>query len=292
MPGNIFLGPLLLAIKQHRPTFLLITGDITDLGSPQEWHNVITALKDANVETNIVLTPGNHDLNVAFGREPVTLAVNDSNTDFISRLDEIPRIARVYAVQAEFMPTLVSRDGEMLGGLLSRAPTRTTAATFSSEIDECTDECAINNIGVESGIAKARFGCYFGCKRNWRYIRNLYLRNLDQQFPWRFVAEQDGVAVFSIATTLRKTETMGRNAIGEIDDNQLASLRTAIENVPSTVKIFFFIFHHPVTILRGEPAGSPTLPVGTSNLKLRSAAIEFRRWWGSIRIPFGGQGCF
>jgi hypothetical protein len=275
VPGNNFIDLVVASINKHQPAFLIVSGDITDSGAATEWSDVLESLAKVSRNTTVVLTPGNHDLNLWFGREDVTPAPNDDNHNFISRLDEIPKIARVYAVQDSLSPSITSKRGLTLGDDLSRAPTRTTASSFTSEIAECTKDC-LSTLPKDPNLGDPSLGCYLNCKDNWAYIRNLYLRNLDRDFPWRLTDLQKGVSILSIATALRTTATIGQNAIGEIDDEQISAVQSAIESVPANVKTFIFIFHHPMTVIRGEMDNTPFLArIGTGTL---TASRFFATW--------------
>jgi hypothetical protein len=71
LPGNPRLKPLIDEINRHAPSFLIISGDLTDMGTPTEWNSLQDLLSNLRPTTRIFIAPGNHDLNHFFGPDPV-----------------------------------------------------------------------------------------------------------------------------------------------------------------------------------------------------------------------------
>lgn len=68
------LARLLRQIQACRPQAIVISGDITDRGSEQQWGTFQRAVQASGAASLIVMAPGNHDLNIVFDKTRETLA--------------------------------------------------------------------------------------------------------------------------------------------------------------------------------------------------------------------------
>ncbi|MGA2716715.1 MAG: metallophosphoesterase [Bryobacteraceae bacterium] len=255
-PGNSRLTTLVRQISARNPSYLLVSGDLTDTGDAAHWAILRSILKDAAPTLKVVITPGNHDLNQFFGKDPSYYDLKSSDAELTQRFEVLPRIARVLFFQSSFLPAMRGSDNRTLAELADRVPTKATLDQYHEEILKCAKDCAELFQGSEDAI-KADIGCYFRCSKDWRAMRFRYFNTFENSFPWLYLDLQRDVAFVSLASTLGKTSTAGQNAIGYVDDDQIDRLKNTLQGLPKSINLIVITLHHP--LFRENPPSIPSM---------------------------------
>lgn len=273
--GNDHLPELLSEIALRNPAYLLISGDVTDTGSPDEWRTFADIVKPYRNKMMIVLAPGNHDVNMAFGDDPSGDSYTDSSDLRTKGYEELSRIGRVYAAQSSLSPDMHVRSGMTIGELLAESPGVDAQRAFADLHSTCFNECA--RIPADKPAAR-NAACSRGCD-DWRVLRRYYYKSLSREFPWVQVDSDRSLMVIVLATSIPAVEdrTLGRNAIGHIDLEQVAALRESVRSAPPNVKTFVVVFHHPITNIRGQDEEAPWHSLDASR------TTSMKTWWLNVR---------
>jgi len=120
MGGGDPLRRLVRQIVQSPPTFLFITGDLTDHGEPEEWAVVQEILKPMlGGGCRIFLVPGNHDLMTAYNSSETWVAVGYGHFGGgdVSWLNGM-RLRLFLENAAAIAPELLASNGEPLSRIL------------------------------------------------------------------------------------------------------------------------------------------------------------------------------
>jgi hypothetical protein len=74
-----------------------------------------------------------------------------------------------------------------------------------------------------------------------------------------YVDEPNHVAFFSLASVFSNSDTPGQNAIGFIDDDQIAKTGRLLRSLPTTIHLIVFALHHPLFYSQQPPIPSMAL---------------------------------
>jgi len=72
-----------------------------------------------------------------------------------------------------------------------------------------------------------------------------------------YVDEGNQVALFSLASVFNNSDSVGENAIGFIDDNQIDKFRNMIRSLPPSIQLIVVTLHHP--LFHQKPPAFPTI---------------------------------
>jgi 3',5'-cyclic AMP phosphodiesterase CpdA len=283
IPGNAELDRLGKAIQAMNPRYLVITGDITDLGSATEWEKAISWLSSLSTSTKILLAPGNHDVNLFFGKEPEGESYTDSTELQVLGFAELSRIARVLVAQARLFPDPLTRSGKSIGSLSKNAPGSNSSQMFREQESKCWNECYRRNYPDEpNALAGIQMACSRDCK-DWRTLRQYYYKSLSEEFPWVLLDSEKSLAFVTLASSSpeKGTTSAGRNAIGHIEEAQAEALRISLGTIPQSVRFFVFLLHHPLVIPKEEDASLKTAMGEWNSLKSLYHNLENSRLWAN-----------
>lgn len=254
-PGNLRFPGLIKEINRQEPSYLVISGDLTDRGDVPQWMALKEMLGQLAPASRVIITPGNHDLNQFFGHDPNEADIGWGDAEITSNLEKLPRLGRLTVFESQSLPTTVTAEGVELGDLVRKIPTKSTLHSFEKQISQCIDNC--NSAGAWDETGKATAACGLVCGTDWRHIRFQYLSQIRDNFPWMYVDEQRHVAFFSIASTLIDSDTAGQNGLGYISQGQLSSLQRLLHELPLTIRLVVLTLHHP--LFNPPPPSIPTL---------------------------------
>jgi hypothetical protein len=231
-PGNERLPHLLSEIARHTPSYLLISGDVTDRGGAAQWKTVLALLKPYSDRMKIILAPGNHDLSEVFA------------FPFEGR-----RMEQFIRAQHALLPALNGSDGKSLSEAVANDPFISADAEYRKANDTirlCVDLCSSaphlpeidllpskrsdRGAGLDDILeTKSRIeACYVDCIRynpqSEKIINDVnqyWPRYIARAFPLVWIDKENGVAIFSlIFNAVSGGSSFGRNAIGHLDRAQ------------------------------------------------------------------------
>lgn len=234
-------------IIKLKPRFVIISGDVTDRGLAREWEQaekiLLSPLRKAGIE--LILAPGNHDLQPFFDEAPKApgeswkgrpmsayLKMAVRYTTGLETYDRIP-----FARRMVWIP-----------------PSEEKKKEIRDKWFQCASGCPMEGIR----------GCQSQCNQ-WldRQVLSFekYVEVEDACGSWypmvRF--EQESASLFVVLCSNRRlVETAGTNAIGELGDKQIEGLRKVLNLFPKGVQHVFVVMHHPVVKRPGERLGLPT----------------------------------
>jgi hypothetical protein len=247
-PGNKKLPAIIARIKELKPPYLLISGDITDEGTAAQWQKVEELLNGVGPKTQVFMSTGNHDLNQFFGQDPEEHPSMWSQSHKLSAIK--PRIFLAAEFQARNMPEVKTSAGQTLSDFITHVPTAATAAQFKTERDECALSC------IADAPPELRFpgpACRAICETDLDSLRYHYFHDLPKSFPLYYIDETAHTAFFSMTTSLSDTDELGRNAIGSSGADQIQHLRALLANLPADIRYIVIVQHHP-PLWEGVPA--------------------------------------
>jgi hypothetical protein len=130
-PGDVRLPRLLEEISAARPSYLLVSGDVTDSGLPDQWKSILDTFRSLRPKTKIIMAPGNHDLS-AFFSLPLNLTyLLSSNLPEASQSSEDREFGGLFArfmrAQGELFPDLMDADGKHIGSYINNEPSEQNA---------------------------------------------------------------------------------------------------------------------------------------------------------------------
>jgi small basic protein len=261
MPGNGRLVRLLTDIaRRASPSYLVISGDLTDQGEVTHWRLLEGVFATMSRIPRTIVAPGNHDLNQFFGVDPEWNELDKiKDASVIMDTQKMPRMGRFLTFQSHFLPELTNYTGHTLADVLGNMPSTATLQKFPKERDECYERCRSWAVGSElqSGTD---LGCWNKCTKDWRTIRFVYLYDLEESFPWKYVDPSGRVAFFSLASTISRTTSVGENAIGFLPDEQIDRLKTGLSKLPESTRLIVVTLHHPLSVM-GPKLRMPSLSV-------------------------------
>ncbi|MEO7276062.1 MAG: metallophosphoesterase [Vicinamibacterales bacterium] len=256
-PGNGFVEDRLRFLDGFKPRYLFITGDLTDTGATAEWELAWNTLRRLPDRTRIIIAPGNHDQNEAFLPSERLTVEQASRLELASVFDA--KLAAYFKVQARLAPTVVSApSGKSIAAIVEGAPTPVSVRDWivaREFLDEKVRIC-MNNSADENRL-RSRVGCtnaifkYFpkelrpitlveDSDKYWRAVKH-------SSFPLVLSDPVTDSVIFVLGSDLSDGASIGANAIGYIDDQQLSDLQKALRGVPLSTKNLIFRLHHPLT---------------------------------------------
>lgn len=249
--GNVRLAPMLRTIQSLEPSWVVLSGDLTDTGEAEQWNQLDRIM--AGTTTRMFTAPGNHDLNRYFGAEPhpVEMTEEDAASGGPRGLTRLGRLAQFQAMHGG--KTTMS-SGKSLVEFLGDLPTKENLHTkYASVVDACKNLCRALTFGQPGG-GTANQGCQFGCSRNWMSARKAELSKLEDSFPWVAHDGANRISLIALHSVSTSTSTVGQNAVGFLDDAQLERTKVALGTLPLSTRILVVTLHHPLFI---PPASTP-----------------------------------
>jgi hypothetical protein len=246
-PGNGRLTSVLKRINERKPSFLLISGDITDEGTASQWRLVDGLMQSLDSKTKIIISTGNHDLNYFFGKDPDENPWTWFGLKPLVGIEAEPRIFRAAEFQARHLAEVRTSSGTSLRDITLDVPTESTLDHFQRQIGECALSCVANASGEKPGDVKLEIaGCRGFCAHDLDSIRFHYFHDLSESFPLLYIDEVSHTAMISMTTSMADSAEAGRNAIGLSGPEQIKALQVILAKLPNSVKNIVLVQHHPL----------------------------------------------
>jgi hypothetical protein len=282
-PGNALIGPRLAFVQTLAPTYLFITGDLTDTGAIAEWELAWGALKGMAETTRIIVAPGNHDQNAAFVASRKLDADEAEKLEAVSVFD--PKLAAYFKLQSRLVPGLSSAQSEHpLVDIVNRAPPAVAARDWidaAKFFEEKVKICLTNS--ADDNAFTARIACQRGVRKFFpTEIRPITLveeaddywrEQKRRSFPLSLVDSANSAAIIVLASDLSERESIGANAIGYFERPQLDGLRSVLRSIPQNTRSIVVVLHHPLTRPRTDTFELPA----HRNMTLQ--ALMDSSWW-------------
>ena len=279
----VVLGALSKRIRTLKPTYLFVTGDVTDSGSEPEWQQAEEILLGPARQDGIVVivAPGNHDLQPAFGGVDMALSPERASTILLRRFLEASGIART---------GLRTTDGRSVASLVDWRPTEAEVADRASR-DYLT--CVANPIEPRAAGPAWAHGCALATtpERTRESIVTFHTAAAcTDWFPLLHIDATAGVAIFVLCSSAVTTSTYGSNAIGAFGAPQIQRLLNAIQELPSTARHVLILLHHPPVKRWGDDNVWPRNWLSWTdwnNSSMYNFALLGSEWRGTVELMNG-----
>lgn len=260
VPGQNGLTEILSSVSLARPSFIVLSGDVTDRGSAWEWEEAVRRIGAVSSDSRVVLVPGNHDLSIAY-EEQGSADFDALGAGLSAARHRRLHLGRYIAAQARLFPGLKTTTGATFGDLAaaaSREPASTELSHALKQINPCFTNCVLATAG-EGGKSRGTFrDCTDICEKRFpdelATIESLgaFEEQWDEAsiFPASFVDSAAGIAILAINSAPPSADSLGESAIGEVDDLQIARARSWFENLTPAVTTVGVTLHH--TLVRRE----------------------------------------
>lgn len=216
--------------------FLLVSGDLTDTGDPDEWRRVdavfITARSD---EQYLVVAPGNHDL------FPYGESLQDHLRLYFEHAGKWCRSLTTCEFQPVFDLTYLA-NSSIEGKVEAKARELKEAYINSRPGPSNPQELAEDEDVERAWRERANTMDWFTPARD-MLIRDWYRSNWRAAFPLRLDDKLSGGLVLVINSVL-PTHLLGESALGELGDEQLAQVEAALKTLPDYARFVFIVTHH------------------------------------------------
>jgi 3',5'-cyclic AMP phosphodiesterase CpdA len=257
-PGNAHISALIRLVNQYHPKYLIVSGDITDAGAGDEWQAAEQALSVVRPATQVVLSPGNHDFSLAF-------EIDQFQQSEAWRLQAGLRLPRFLETQARLNDAILTAQGISVADLVRRAPVAPSSEAIRRAV-AVLEACVAPCTEIHSPEPRMRPLMRAECSRRCRAEPGRDLKALDahenwyrywkdasrQVFPLIQLDHRNRAALISLASSTKAGDTIGENAIGRMDDEQLHALRDILRGIPTDIETVFLVYHHPITAIDGE----------------------------------------
>jgi hypothetical protein len=299
-PGNAYLSALLADIVRKSPQYLLISGDITDTGSPEDWDTVKPVLNRHASTMKIIMAPGNHDLSQFYQNQSV------GDQPHFASFRDVWQLRSFLKAQASLFPELRIANGTSFRKVSLEDPLLNTEYTRAVQLyNGCFDSCKYLPptpepppvFGLERYVRPPDFSqwedyqsrtfpqCWQRCwEANEQEFRikakyDGYWQALDQTgFPLNWIDEENGVAIFSLRLRSVGLPRLGTNAIGYLDERQAQTLIRMVENVSPSIRTIVILEHYPIARGPGDVMAPPELPYFQSYSKFSNAVLSGELW--------------
>jgi hypothetical protein len=246
LSGNAVLPVILEQIRQLHPQFIFITGDMTDGGETGEWKMVSTSLKPLAKTSLIIMSPGNHDLNLVFDLQKQV----DNHLS-----SEAERVRRFLVVQSELNSNLKTFDHGSVASIVAQAPPEPVESEYQRDVSKLTDcywRCAPMGGSEYDKVQAAGCRAYCATESNdypsFKAITalNVYWKSVAQNsFP--LIETEGAAAVIVLGTVFKAPAIVGQNALGILEPDQYKRFDQALRSISPETKEIFILAHHPFT---------------------------------------------
>jgi hypothetical protein len=243
--GILELPQIVDTVHSMHPQFVFITGDMTDGGEEAEWSSVSVSLQRLSATSLIVMSPGNHDMNLIFD-------LNDETKSHIS--SDAKRIQRFFTVQSKLNLRVRTFDGEALPKILDEAPPEPSETDFQRDqarLSDCYWSCGSMDPDFKSTNALCRVSCAkeareFPSFKSIELIDRYWQKVASGSFP---LVETEGSTVVIVLGTVftAPSVVVGQNALGGLTLTQLGQFDEILQAIPQQTKEIYILAHHPFT---------------------------------------------
>ncbi len=251
-------------ILELAPQFLIVSGDITDSGTETEWQQARSVLLDPVVKsgTQVVVAPGNHDLQNVFAPEgPFPTSK--------------PKIQRFLEAAIAANSSLESSRKNSISDELNRVrlseEREERQRAFLREQTACIQLC--------QAVAPGARSCAQGCADANANAAPEQTEPLlppsrvtdacSEWYPVRYTSQDRRIAVLTLCSSAREAGGIGTNALGYMGQNQLKLLEDELKTLAPEIRHVFVVMHH-------SPVRRPSDRWGISEaLRLRGESTFF-----------------
>lgn len=249
------LKGLVARLIDLHPRYVIVTGDITDTGRETEWLQadeiLFEPLRVAGI--SVMLAPGNHDLQPAFGGTGLLASIENSTSVLQTRFLQRAATAR---------PDLASTDGQRTA---SRLPPDPTADKIKKEADETWRVCNdVQPFDRDVSPVLQSEACQVASDPMHIKERLMGSSVAAACHDWYPLVTHDAEAALSfimLCSSANVTDGIGANAVGAWGSGQLIRLAAAFQHLPAQTRHVVILVHHAPVRRRDDRFGGP------------------RRWW-------------
>ena len=226
---------------------ILITGDLTDGGEPQQWEAVTQLIKPLAAGRTVIMAPGNHDLGTAYSRESFPIETHQQ--------------LHFLELQAELEGRVQTSDGAPLRGVLAEVSPRPEVVMAERKLQvEAAWRAAWATSGDfpvdPRGVLTAVEQFY-----SFDYVRYCIMTDklkprIDRIFPLTWHSGDGQMHVFVLNSSTPPAPELGRSALGRFGRGQLDRFEHMIKSVSedSRTRTVVVLSHHPLA----RPLHTPT----------------------------------
>ena len=144
------LDRIVADMSAQQPDHVVVTGDLANIGLPQEHINALAWLKTLGPPERVTVIPGNHDIYARIGRDPGTrrwapyMASNAQGADFVRHRAEFPFVRVLGQVALVGVNSAVPTPPLMAWGRIGRDQLAALAETLASSwcVPVCSASCS------------------------------------------------------------------------------------------------------------------------------------------------------
>ncbi len=254
------------------PQYLIVSGDITDLGSQSGWDRASSEFLSpvAQAGITVVMAPGNHDIQPFFAPHP------DDDQFGRPQLNLFLREASKLGVNSK------SAGGPMLDSLLAWNPPPDASEIlkrYNDRLSSCSNNCGPGGDGPPKLGRLCEAGCRGSAGEELKGKGPLTYAEYttdacDTWYPMTHFDTTAHVAFIVLCSVEQVATRSGTNAVGTLGDRQIKAFRNALAAVPANTRRIFVVLHHPVVKRENDRYGLPRRFTSLSAI-LSSPAAEF-----------------
>ena len=246
--GDIDFPDAISTVHSVHPEFVFVTGDMTDGGEENEWSVVTAALQKLSTTSFVVMSPGNHDMNLIF-------QLNYVMHDYVS--SETRRIQRFFVSQTKLNPRLATSVGVPLARVVAESPQDPSQIDLEQErarASRCMWSCESVDPLVQVSTIACKTQCASDAQDAKKYpsfgrIASIeeYWQNVGRQSSFPLIERHDRRVVIVLGTVFTAPTIVGQNALGGLDSNQLGRFDEILQTLSPDTKEIYILAHHPFT---------------------------------------------
>jgi len=236
--GHDCLERWLMSLKQIKPEYLIISGDITDTGSKDEWKRFEDTIeKLIPPDSTLILAPGNHDLSLGYGmaNENKLRLFFEFNRqwcqDLISALG--PKISDIF---------LLAED-EIRDRIEARAEKERNDFIFLRNVPRLPRDKLDHPVLFNQRLEIAK-------NTNWLEVAHDNLldewfnHNWYNLFPLQMHDREKGVLTLILNSVIRSPLFLGESALGAVGEEQMARIDEILNSLPPWTRNILLVTHH------------------------------------------------
>lgn len=252
-----------------RPTYICVSGDMTDTGHPREWIRFAEQIRNCHGSSHVIVAPGNHDLSQYYGE-----------------VDQ-GKARRYIEFQAALNPSVHTASGKPLSALLVEASERVQPKLKATLDDIRAANRFFNRIGYSAQFFAGIPAPYYIKKANlflehkaylagrtpqdledmrrgyiypdwlpvpddfdWRtfaievLIDEWFQEVWDSLFPLCFTDSLNRAMFFVLNSTSLVSTSISDSAVGSVGQEQLRRLNTLLSKLPPKTRSVIVVSHH------------------------------------------------
>lgn len=241
-------------LQAIHPHYIFVTGDMTDGGEESEWSAVLANLSTLSNSSQIVMSPGNHDMNLVFD-------LGEETDGYVS--SDVKRFRRFIVAQWKMNSRVQTFDGISLRAILANAPPEPTTKDVQNDKSRLTD-CYWSCGSMDSDFKRYDSLCRVLCAQQAKEfpafksierVDEYWQKVAQNSFP--LVEKDSNTVVIVLGTIFTAPAIVGQNALGGLDANQLGRFDSVLRAIPSETAEIYILAHHPFTRPANETLSFP-----------------------------------